>query len=598
MAIPPFDPASEPLGSTSPLVREVNSKLLDLGMHSKEDKFTDRFGEEKMTWEAMQNERIGLLIAGGQIFPSEAEGRAAAEDGWYYYAVSPDPNVTRSLYRRISSTESEHIKDDPSAEFVEGVAAASNAALDLASRPAELPTVFKRAPSNYRNITPGIISEDGRILTGWDNGFTVNQSRNMFSPKYRDNVFFALTDESLRPLIAVDKNRQLIQPWTSVFARGSNDVRWRWAYVDDNNVVIQAWNKNGVMVVGGGGGGLDVANLPISAQHIGAKQPWNNQDVVSVSREYPDIYSRDVRDDFPDHLAVYDYLDALMQDFPDYITMEPVGFDEIGNELRVYTFKPADYERTDTNVIPSYQPDELSHPAMVLITGTHGDEPHTVKATLLMLNDMCRSWKTDSRLEQLRWGIEIRYMPVSNPSGYDAGNRRNHNNVDLNRNFPKGWENASGGRGPEPASEAETQIILGLMETQWADACALVDYHRMFNPRQPDRERIIWIGADPGRPAAIAQETVDYFVSYSRKIFDFAWQENIPFGRVAKSINGSLCGNFIEFGKPGYLLESPNNILGTGNFNVYMYAVEAVKVFAADLLNAERKQRFINGVGE
>lgn len=118
MALPPFDPASEPLGSTSPLVREVNSKLLDLGMHSKEDTFTDRFGEEKMTWEAMQNERIGLLIAGGQIFPTEAEGRAAAENGWYFYAVSPDPNVTRSLYRRISASESEHVKDDPSAEFV------------------------------------------------------------------------------------------------------------------------------------------------------------------------------------------------------------------------------------------------------------------------------------------------------------------------------------------------------------------------------------------------------------------------------------------------------------------------------------------------
>lgn len=126
MAIPPFDPASEPLGSTSPLVREVNSKLLDLGMHSKEDTFTDRFGEEKMTWEAMQNERIGLLIAGGQIFPTEAEGRAAAEDGWYFYAVSPSPNVTRSLYRRISSSESQWVADDPSAEFVNRVASELN----------------------------------------------------------------------------------------------------------------------------------------------------------------------------------------------------------------------------------------------------------------------------------------------------------------------------------------------------------------------------------------------------------------------------------------------------------------------------------------
>lgn len=59
-----------------------------------------------------------LLTAGGKIFPTVAEGLAAAEDDGYFYAENPDPNISKTLYQRISASESRKVADDPSLESI------------------------------------------------------------------------------------------------------------------------------------------------------------------------------------------------------------------------------------------------------------------------------------------------------------------------------------------------------------------------------------------------------------------------------------------------------------------------------------------------
>lgn len=72
---------------------------------------------EPAATEALNN----LLVAGGRIFDSEEQGRAVVLDGQYYFAVSTNQNASKTLWKKLSSVESEFIANDPSVEFVEFV---------------------------------------------------------------------------------------------------------------------------------------------------------------------------------------------------------------------------------------------------------------------------------------------------------------------------------------------------------------------------------------------------------------------------------------------------------------------------------------------
>ena len=241
MATPPFDPSSEPLGSFHPVVRKINSTNFDLAMHTTAKTWLDRFGLLRKTWAAIETEIEGLLVAGGKIFDTEEEGRAAADDGQYYFAASDDPDVSKMLFKRISESESEWIADDPSAEFVRGVAAASNAALEIASGPSRLDDGFFN--DDEPDVAYRLMTALGRVLAEWGlDGYQIVPARGAFNND-DSPLFFAITDEKQNPLMAIDEYRQYIHQWREGFY--NDDDTPDNCYVDKNDFIIMSWSNEG-----------------------------------------------------------------------------------------------------------------------------------------------------------------------------------------------------------------------------------------------------------------------------------------------------------------------------------------------------------------
>lgn len=92
----------------------------------------------------------------------------------------------------------------------------------------------------------------------------------------------------------------------------------------------------------------------------------------------------------------------------------------------------------------------------------HGDEP---ESTQLLSNFVQYLQEHPDRLQ----GRRAVFANVVNPDGLERGQRKNFNEVDLNRNFPtKNWNSEGKGTdywgGPAPASEPETQVVVELLE--------------------------------------------------------------------------------------------------------------------------------------
>jgi len=124
-----------------------------------------------------------------------------------------------------------------------------------------------------------------------------------------------------------------------------------------------------------------------------------------------------------------------------------------------------------------------NEPAFLLVGAHHAREIVTPVIALYALEQFTTGYGLDPRITALLNEYEIWIAPVWNPDGYNwvfVGDnlwRKNRRvfaggiGVDLNRNYPFGWDSPCGGsslvtsetyRGPAPASEAETQTMVAL----------------------------------------------------------------------------------------------------------------------------------------
>ncbi|WP_193090870.1 hypothetical protein [Halomonas colorata] len=266
-----FDPASEPLGTADPRVRDLNTRNLDRGVNSSEMKWVNRFGEEQATLragsiasqevvdtaaQAKQNieEQVdglrdevdgrlnGILIAGGRIFDSEAQGRAAVSNDQYFYAASDDPNVSKTLWQRVNSSSSRFIADDPSAEFIAGIESAQYVAIDKASEPDVLSGEFYNGDDEF---VPVITDSQGNSLFALDeNGFPIAALGGEF---YGDSDGFEWDFAALNAegeIIYATLDGRVVDRWGYEFYN-SDETAAELSFVDESGKQLLAWDESG-----------------------------------------------------------------------------------------------------------------------------------------------------------------------------------------------------------------------------------------------------------------------------------------------------------------------------------------------------------------
>ena len=168
------------------------------------------------------------------------------------------------------------------------------------------------------------------------------------------------------------------------------------------------------------------------------------------------------------------------------------------------------YDLTDTyGVQPTYEErhiyaikisdnvtDDEDEPNFLMVSCHHAREIVTPVIALYSIEQLTENYGIDPDITALVDEYEIWISPVWNPDGYeyvyyvDNMWRKNRNpyspgiGVDLNRNYPFGWDSECSGstdptsetyKGPSPASEAETQTMIEF--TKDRHFAKVVDYH-------------------------------------------------------------------------------------------------------------------------
>lgn len=180
---------------------------------------------------------------------------------------------------------------------------------------------------------------------------------------------------------------------------------------------------------------------------------------------------------------IYELYDALVLQYPDYISKVDYGLDQSGEyHIYGYNFFPETIE-DEHSVITT---DPYPVPKISIRGGIHGDgtdagdPPEMICALYFFLSEICNNWKSSDVLNYLRWNIRFSVLPIMNPWGVENKSRRNSRQVDINRNFPFGWVESTPGTnsygGPEPMSEAESSAIMDFLDDN-TDAICDIEFH-------------------------------------------------------------------------------------------------------------------------
>ncbi|MDO8954038.1 MAG: DUF2817 domain-containing protein [Gammaproteobacteria bacterium] len=118
-----------------------------------------------------------------------------------------------------------------------------------------------------------------------------------------------------------------------------------------------------------------------------------------------------------------------------------------------------------------------SQQPILLIGGTHGDEPEGVRLAEELLNFLQAHPGQVTR----PWVI----IPCLNPDGYAENERVNGHGVDLNRNYPAtnwspDYEKPRYYPGPNAGSEPEIQALVSLIEQ--IKPSVIIHFHSIENP--------------------------------------------------------------------------------------------------------------------
>lgn len=227
---------------------------------------------------------------------------------------------------------------------------------------------------------------------------------------------------------------------------------------------------------------------------------------------------------------VYSWYDELLNDSERH-SKKTIGTDGVGNPIYAYRFNAPRVEDEGEGR------QEEKIPKMFLISGIHGLEKAGVYNLYNGMKAIIEDWRTDERLETLRFNADYIVVPIINPDGFDRSRRQNENDVDLARNFPERWSGGSDNpddvtyQGPYPLSEAGSQALADLLEEHAEETILFLSHHNFGSS-----DGFVWIPSASKLQTDLAKKVIAKLSREWQKENEWLPQDNDWFvGRATAS---------------------------------------------------------------
>ena len=189
---------------------------------------------------------------------------------------------------------------------------------------------------------------------------------------------------------------------------------------------------------------------------------------------------------YPDLAEIIDEMYDVESSYPSickvYDLTETYGVSPTYEDRHIYAMKISDNVDQDED-----------EPNFLMVSCHHAREIITPVIALYAIEQLTTEYSYDPDITTAVDDYEIWISPVWNPDGYEycyyhdnmwRKNRNPPNGVDLNRNYPFGWDSECSGstdpysetyKGSGPASEAETQTMIAFSNDR--HFAKVIDYH-------------------------------------------------------------------------------------------------------------------------
>lgn len=570
------------------------------------------------------------LANSGPIFPDRATAvsvgqenlpaairRIVTEEGNFLvlrapFSSEPDPLFATSPYWG-------EIGRFPNVRLLDEKAAAQDLQLEAQSREAAISSVNRRAISRYESrgaavaAVPTLPTEVSQIFVQEGQSLVLRTadatSDALFEapPRWGVSATYPEAETVISPIKGLAKDAQ--PAWGRAFGRGDaeQDQAVSLAILGEGGKRLLSWDRalnpilNYGVIFGRGDAQPDLPPLALVSENGVLLNPGAvGGGGVPVAPGINDLYDDPDYDavPFPDMWynasTLYAHWDALVAEFPNYVSRSTLGQDGLGNPIHAYAFTPR-YKRIDA----PYDPVALRLPKIILQGGLHGNERNAKKGVLTLARNICRNWrKLGGAYEALRFGARLVIIPASNPSGENGGTRGNHNGVDLNRNFAVDWDavpEEAGTpyyKGPSAASEVETRLLQNLPSLH-PDACAILDSH------EHAEAMMFWYGTPTPALVQPSVQVLDKLTAWFRRELAPATGDDITLAKINATPPGSGTMYYHNVaGVPALLCEAASDRFhpaysGAGGNKPRAIAAEVALVEALMLLLTREQARRI-----
>lgn len=498
---------------------------------------------------SLKEEKIYTLRAGGYVYSDNERYRL--KDGEWSYSDTETNSIFIVFNKETSDINFVEISKKLSSDDIllgvirknEGVYRV-NGLHSLEGKPVEVLNLAKSAFIVGKPSSFNVSFRDNKIIIGADSFVLMGDDKHQLEETtvsfedvnaygvyvYYDAVYREIIADGWDNIAKIVRTRKGSDLYYIGTIRPYDEV----AYINGQ------YSINGEMVVPYTGGAGTNPNNGGSKIFISDKVSGNYEPTV------PDVNVWDW-----DIYKVYGFYDALVDEYPEYVSRTFLGIDEGGFPLYRYDFKPTSIINAQKDI------------PKIIATCTHGHENWATYAMALFFDELARSWEEKDVLRMLRWNVHFIVVPNKNPWGFNNKSRLNFNGVDLARNYPAGWSpNYSNIEydypGTEPLSEFGTQVFDQLLKEN-QDALFVVDSHNYGGDPATGGD-LLYIASRDNTSIELGEQHVRLIGTLAK--MDGYVSPEASVGRVRTSVvGGSLTRQVNDhYNMHGILLETGNTL--------------------------------------